>query len=106
MNLWCDGHQAVNLVNPADLMSRFYLRFNALDVPGVVAKLSTALGDAGISISAIRQQEVAVGQFVPLVITTHLARQGSVTAALDRICKLDVIAGRPVSIRIVDTPEN
>lgn len=105
MNLWCDGHQPPARVNPDDLESRFYLRFNALDVPGVVGKLSTALGDAGISISAIRQHEVAAGQFVPLVITTHRAKQGAVMNALTKIQKLDVIEGKPVFIRIVDLPE-
>lgn len=105
MNLWCDSHQPVARGNPDDLESRFYLRFNALDVPGVVGRLSTALGDAGISISAIRQHEVAAGQFVPLVITTHRARQGSVMGALAKIQKLDAIEGRPVFIRIVDMPE-
>jgi homoserine dehydrogenase len=106
MNLWCDGHDVVKPVDPSELRSRFYLRFNALDVPGVVGKLSTILGDAGISISGVLQHEADAGKFVPLVITTHLARQGSLMAALERIQKSDAIEGKPVFIRIVDMPEN
>ena len=104
MNLHCDRCEAGAMVNPDDLVSRFYLRMNALDVPGVMAKVSHILGDAGISLSAILQHEANVGQFVPLVITTHAARQGSLNAALRQIAKLNVIDGQPVCIRIVDMP--
>ena len=106
MNLWCDSHRAPTLVNPDELTSRFYLRFNALDIPGVVGKLSTTLGQAGISISSILQHEVAANQFVPLVITTHQAKQGALKKALARIEKLETIDGKPVCIRIVDMPES
>lgn len=104
MNLWPDRHGPATLVDSDDLQSRFYLRINAKDVPGVMAKVSVILGDAGISLSAIRQHESAVGQFVPVVITTDRAREGSVRKALAKIEKLDVIRGRPVCIRIVDMP--
>ncbi|MCE9592421.1 MAG: homoserine dehydrogenase [Planctomycetes bacterium] len=106
MRLWCDSHEPVNLVDPGDLESRFYLRINALDVPGVMGKVSTALGEMGISISAILQHEAAVGKMVPVVITTHRARRGALMTAMDRIEKLDVIGGRPVAIRIVDMPQS
>ena len=105
LNLWCDAHDPVELVDPDDLVSRFYLRISAKDVPGVMAKVSEILGDAGISLGALLQHEVAVGQFVPVVIITHEARQGSVINALREIEKLDVIDGTPVCIRIVDFPE-
>lgn len=105
MNLWVDSHQPVALLNPEDLRSRFYLRINAKDTTGVMAKVSTILGDAGISLSAIRQHEADAGQFVPVVITTHHAREGSIRQALNMIEQLDVIEGSPVCIRILDTPE-
>ena len=105
LNLWGDGHTPARLVDRDELLSRFYLRFSARDVPGVMAQLSGILGRAGISLSALLQHESAVGQFVPVVIITHEARQGSVLEALTAIEKLDVISGRPVCIRIVDLPE-
>ncbi len=104
MSLHGDRCEPAGTVSPDDLVSRFYLRMNALDVPGVMAKVSQILGDAGISLSAILQHEANVGQFVPLVITTHQARQGALNAALKRIAQLKVIHGRPVCIRIVDMP--
>ena len=104
MSLLCDRCEPAASVNPDDLVSRFYLRMNALDVPGVMAKVSEILGAAGISLSAILQHEANVGQFVPLVITTHAARQGALNLALKKIARLNVIHGKPVCIRIVDMP--
>jgi len=103
--IWPDLTEPVAPLDPADLMSRFYLRIRALDVPGVMAKVSAILGNAGISLSAILQHESDAGQFVPLVVTTHAARQGAVLEALDQLASLDEIDSRPVCIRIVDLPE-
>ena len=104
MNLLSDRQSRVQTVEPNDLVSRFYIRMTALDVPGVMASVSAILGQSGISLSAILQHEANVGQFVPLVIVTHQARQGALVDALRQIEKLDVIDGKPVCIRIVDMP--
>lgn len=88
-----------------DLESRFYLRISALDVPGVMAEVSRRLGEAAISLSAIRQHESNEGEFVPVVITTHRAKLSALTGAIKAIASLDCIDGEPVWIRIVDLPE-
>jgi len=51
------------------------------------------------------QHEVNRGQFVPVVITTHLAREGSVQTALKEINSLPSIAGPAVCLRIIDAPK-
>ncbi len=105
MNLWCDTHQPPQLLDPDELVSRYFLRISAKDVPGTMAKVSVILGESGISLGALLQHEVRVGDFVPVVIITHSARQGSVMRALKQIERLDIIQGKPVCIRIVDLPE-
>ncbi len=100
----CSSGSPVHLISAADLWSRFYIRINALDVPGVMAKVTAALGQRGISLSAVMQHEANAGQVVPVVILTHAARLGDVQAALEAIEKLDVIQGTPVRFRIVDLP--
>ncbi len=102
---WPDQHGPAELIASDDLVSRFYLRFSARDEPGVVARVSKVLGDAGISLGALLQHEVAAGQFVPLVIITHEAHQGALIGALAAIEKLPVIEGTPVCLRSVDMPE-
>ena len=105
MNLWPDAHRPAKVLNPDELESRYYLRINAKDTPGVVAKVSAILGQAKISLSEILQHEPDAGQWVPVVITTHHAREGSLRQALAKIKQLDGIVGEPVCIRIVDMPQ-
>src|SRR5690606_24636598 len=104
MNLWCDTHEPVAAIDPANLTSRYCIRVNALDAPGVMAKITGVLGDAGISLASFLQHESAVGQFVSVVLTTHEAREGSVREALAGIEKLDQIRGQCTCVRIVDLP--
>lgn len=89
----------------AELRSRYYLRAMARDVPGTIAQISAALGRHGISISSIHQREADGGPFVPIVITTHLAVEGAVTAALAEIDALDCTQPPAVRLRIIDQPK-
>ena len=88
-----------------DLEGRYYLRLAARDLPGVMADVTAALGDAGISLSGIHQREAEAGEeLVPIVITTHRAREASVQAALKRINELETVGPPTVCLRIVDAP--
>jgi homoserine dehydrogenase len=96
---------------PADVLpfeqleSRYYLRLTAKDVPGVLADVTRALGDNGISLSAVRQSEVGdADRRVPVVITTHKAREGSIRAALRTIEALKTIQPPTACLRIIDAP--
>jgi homoserine dehydrogenase len=95
---------------PADVLpfeqleTRYYLRLMARDVPGVLAEVAEALGRNGISLSAVLQRENDAGQHVPVVITTHKSREGSMRAALAAIDKLRTIQPPSVCLRILDQP--
>ncbi|MHC4069096.1 MAG: homoserine dehydrogenase [Planctomycetota bacterium] len=91
----------------SDSFSRFYIRIMCKDQPGVIAQWSKVLADHQISISGALQHEGSGPEnTVPVVIATHPARQKDVTAALEDMKALDSIGGKPVSIRIVDIPED
>ena len=88
-------------------VSRFYIRVQAMDQPGVVASYSKVLGDHDISISGALQHEGrGPDNTVPVVITTHPTQEKNVTAAISELEELDVLNGKPVCIRIVDIPED
>lgn len=90
-------------IRPLDqCVSRWYMRFNAMDRAGTVARISDLLGSSGISISAVIQHEEAIGQHVPLVFATHEAKRGDIAAAIEAAKQLDVVSGEPVVIRILD----
>jgi len=105
MRLWPDQQVPAQITPPAAARSRFYLRVSAADSPGVMSDLTRSLGASGISISAILQHESDDGAFVPVVITTHEAPAGDVSAAAQKIAALETIEGEPVCIPIMALPE-
>jgi len=107
--IWPDKTAPARVLQPEEIQSRFYLRLNALDKPGVFAQIATALGNQGISISSVLQKEPAedsgIPAEVPVVITTHMAREGNVEKALMEIDGLDSITKESICIPIVDEHE-
>jgi homoserine dehydrogenase len=85
--------------------TRYYLRMTCRDEPGVLGQVAEILGRHGISLSAIRQQETEDGQVVPVVITTHRAKEGPMRESLRAIDALPTIHGPSVCLRIVDMPK-
>lgn len=84
----------------ADVVMPFYMRFSALDQPGVLSKISGILGKNGISISAVIQKGRQINGAVPVVMMTHEARERSVHQALKEIDRLGVILGKTIFIRV------
>ncbi len=91
---------AGGLISTAELSTRYYLRLHATDKPGVLARVTKILGEHRISIETVLQRGRSAGEFVPVVLTTHRAREGSVQAAVNEIAQLDVIGRQPKLLRI------
>ena len=88
------------LRNIDETESRYYIRFMAVDRPGVLAKISSLLAKSGISIASVSQKERKKAHVVPVVIVIHQAREKDLRLALSLIDKLDVIKENSVAIRI------
>ncbi|MGB2706185.1 MAG: homoserine dehydrogenase [Candidatus Omnitrophota bacterium] len=84
-----------------DLNVRYYVRFSAIDKPGVLAGISNVLAQNKISIAVVSQKERKKGQPVPIVMLTHYANEGRMNKALARINRLPFITKKTVRIRIV-----
>jgi len=84
-----DGKQAV---------SPWYLRFEVLDVPGVLAAIAGNLAEAGVSIESMIQRGRAPGEPVAIVMITHETAQASVERALKAISASDKVRARPCMI--------
>jgi len=80
--------------------TRYYIRFQALDQPGVLAKISGILGQRGISISSVIQKERREGESVPIVMMTHEAIERDAQDALSEIDALPVITAKSMLIRV------
>lgn len=91
----------------AEIVSKYMLRFSALDKPGVLGAIAGSLGKHGISIESMVQtaHESDDSAPVPIVIMTHEAREGSIQLALSEIDQLDIICQKTAFIRIEDNLE-
>jgi homoserine dehydrogenase len=99
---WLSGRrQTLRAMPVQEIQSRYYLRFDVLDKPGVLASLAGVLGRHDISVASVLQQEFRRPEAVPVVITTHMAREGNVTTALEEIRRLPQVTGRIVRIRML-----
>ncbi len=72
-----------------EIESRYYVRFNVIDKPGVLSKISGVFGNYQISIASVIQKERSKTDYVPLIMTTHAALEKNINQALDEIEKMD-----------------
>lgn len=94
--------QNIPILPMAQLSTRYYLRFEAQDHPGVLSTISGILGENDISIKSVHQKGRNANGQVPIVMLTHLAKESRIQAALTQIVQTDCVLGRPVVIRIED----
>lgn len=92
----------------AELRTRYYLRFDVSDSPGVLGVVATALGKHGVSIEKM-VQEVHDGSnggakkdFASLLIVTHETREGSLDEALGELGREKFMKRAPRFLRIED----
>ena len=84
----------------ADITSCYYLRFTAMDKPGVLSRISGVLGRNNISIESVIQKGRGAAEAVPLVMMTHEAVERDVRTALEEINKMDCVDGHTAVIRV------
>ncbi len=88
---------------PGDAQRRYYLRFSVIDRPGVLAQITDIFWKYNINIAAVIQKEASQTEYVHVVMTTYLAREADVQAALDKVNSLEVVKAETKMIRILDT---
>ena len=75
-----------------ELETKYYLRLNVADRPGVFAQIATALGDLSISIASVIQKEAdEAAQRAEIVLMTHRAKEAAIQEALRLLEGLDVV---------------
>jgi len=85
-----------------DIYSKYYIRIITEDKVGILAKIARVMGDNNISISSLIQRDIyKKNDLVPLVFTTHTAKEKDFLKATDIIKSFDFIK-EIVYYRIVD----
>lgn len=77
-------------IKPLDeLVTRYYIRIEVADRPGVLAGIARCFGDQQVSIASVIQKETdEAGQTAELVIMTHAAREDAVQATMEQVREL------------------
>ena len=96
------GRQFGKITPMSDIKSRYYLRLQVVDQPGVIASVSNVFGKRGISISSIFQREELAADTVTLLILTHEAVEGEVTASITELESLDCVRDSVTLLRVED----
>ncbi len=83
------------------IITRYYLRMNVTDSPGVLAQIARILGDHAIGISSVIQKESDEGAgTAEIVIMTHPAEERAMTASLEEVKGLKVVKEISSFIRV------
>ncbi len=85
-----------------DRRGRYYLRLNVADRVGVLAEITAALRDAGVSIESLVQRGGSDAGDTMVVMVTHEAREADVLASLAVMAGSSSVSGPPVMMHILD----
>ena len=88
------------LVPPEAISSQYYLKLKVLDRPGVLAKVTSTLGEFGISIESMLQKPSRYADRVRLLFTTHRCEERKMKEAIAALKSLEVVDDQVTMIRI------
>jgi len=83
-----------------DVVTSYYLRFSVADQPGVLADVTRALANGGISIGSMIQQRTDSADTAELIFLTHEAVERNVNEAIAKIEALPYVHSRVTRIRM------
>ena len=86
----------------AEATTKWYLRLEVTDAPGVLAKIASMFGDHDVSIMSLWQE--GRGDDATLLLVTHDAREADLREAAAGLAALDVVKQVAAAIRVV-SPE-
>jgi len=96
-----DQRSRLEILSPREVRTSYYVRFSALDRPGVLSRISGVFGANDISLMTVLQKGRASREgHVPLVLLTHEAVEENMKNALVEIAKLDVVRPEYALIRV------
>lgn len=95
--------RAIRIKPMSDIQTRYYIRFSAVDKPGVLSAIAGALGRNQISIhSVVQKGRDTSNTAVSIFMLTHEAKELNIQKALRQLEKLSMLKGKTMVIRIVE----
>ncbi len=90
----------LELLPEEDIVTHYYLRMEVDDQSGVLAKVTNALDNFGISIESMLQKPHVEDGHVKLLFTTHECQEAKIQEAMLAFKKLDCVHGEIAMMRI------
>jgi len=90
----------LTLLPKGDIVTQYYLRLEVDDKSGVLATITSALGEFGISIEAMLQKPTSAESRAKLLFTTHTCKESKMQDAMKSLSNLEVVHGDIAMMRI------
>ena len=103
--IWPDLSKPADILPSEDNRGKYYIRVTTKDQSGVLSKIAAVFAENDISIESVIQKgeaENTVDNYVPIVIITHEAREGSIVKALKEVDNFSFIKDNCVYLNIID----
>ncbi len=90
----------LKLLSRDEIVTQYYLRLEVADESGVLANITSTLGEFGISIESMLQKPTSDEAVAKLLFTTHRCKESEMQEAITALGKLDVVRGEIAMMRI------
>ena len=95
--------EAATRADPGARRERAYLRFTVADRPGVLAELTAAMRDGGVSIESMSQRGETADGSAFVAMTTHVCAARAVDAALARLDGSPSLTAKPLWMPVLES---
>lgn len=104
LRLWSEIESPVVIESAGRLAAKFYLRFNVVEHPTVLADVAGVLNRHGISIATVYQQDLEEDPEaeLPLVLMTHRTTLAAVESAAEEITRFEFVRSAVERLQILD----
>lgn len=95
-------YKKLPVMSKDEIQTRYYIRLHVKDEPGVMATVSSILGEEKVSLASVIQKQINEKNEAELVVITHLVKEKQLMKALKIISELPIVAEVSSLIRVED----
>ncbi len=88
--LLCTCYDNKKIKDFGDVVSKYYLRMNVIDKPGVLASIASVFGNHGVSLASVIQKDADRKENAELVVITHKVKESDIQDALKVIREMSI----------------
>ncbi|MBK1876296.1 homoserine dehydrogenase [Pelagicoccus mobilis] len=95
------GGERIELAEPEEIKSRYYVRLQVADKPGVMAEVTSLLAKNEVSLASVTQKEVEENAAsATLIMTTHMTTEQAILDAVRALEESSSVEGKPFTMPI------